>query len=86
MRLHAILHKLFSHFLLYFVFINLAAICLGAPAIQCVPSNLTFTGQVFSAIESQTIAITNTGDATLNYIITSDSFWLSASNARNYHW
>lgn len=43
-------------------------------------STLGFTGQVYSAMAGQTLTISNSGNATLNYTIASDIFWLSVSN------
>lgn len=49
----------------------------GAAGIGMTPSSMSFSGQAYSTIAPQTLIITNTGDATLNYTITSDMFWLS---------
>lgn len=54
---------------------------LAAPSISLSPTSLTFTGQVYQSIASQTVTVSNSGDSPLNYTITSDMFWLSVSNA-----
>jgi hypothetical protein len=52
----------------------------SAPCIYVSQINVSFTGQCYSVISPQTISVTNTGDATLNYSISNDVFWLSVSN------
>lgn len=52
----------------------------GTPGYALVPTSMTFTGLVYTAISSQTLTITNSGDTPLSFWFNSDVFWLSIDN------
>jgi alpha-tubulin suppressor-like RCC1 family protein len=52
-----------------------------APAIAFAPDLMAFSGTVHTALAPQTLVVSNSGVAILNYTIASSPFWIAVSNA-----